>query len=112
MTMKTVNSTREPRVASYNRIVPARQPWSGLVRKGQHIRIVDLEGQQAVDTLFYSAADYSERYCAQSTLAAQGSAYIGAGTLIYSNRGRVMATVSADTVAGTPPLIAAWRAGA
>src|SRR5215813_5750646 len=66
MTMKTLTSTREPEAASYDRIVPARHPWSGLVRKGQHIRIVDLEGQQAVDTLFYSAADYSERYCLQS----------------------------------------------
>ena len=37
-------------------IVPARKAVVGhLVRKGQTIRIVDLEGQQAVDTLFYRA---------------------------------------------------------
>jgi uncharacterized protein len=97
MTAKLVASKRNPASAYYDRTVPARQPWSGLVRKGQCIRIVDLQGQQAVDTLFYSAADTSERYCGQTTLATQGSAYIGAGTHLYSNRGRVMATVVADT---------------
>jgi len=98
MTATTIRSMRDFTSASYDRIVPARQPWSGLIRKGQCIRIVDLEGQQAVDTLFYSAADSAERYCAQTTLATQGTAYIGAGTRLYSNRGRVMAAVIADTV--------------
>jgi len=84
--------------AVYDHIIPARTPWSGIVRKGQHLRIVDLEGQQAVDTLFYCAEDFGERYCAQATLAAQACAYIGPGTPILSNRGRVMLTVLADTV--------------
>jgi len=91
-------TTREPREAVYDHVIPARLPWSRIVRKGQVLRIVDLEGQQAVDTLFYAAADFSERYCAQSTLAAQGSAYVGVGTRILSNRGRLMATMLADSV--------------
>jgi urea carboxylase-associated protein 1 len=90
-------SPREP-IAAYDHIIPARTPWSGIVRKGQFLRIIDLEGQQAVDTLFYSAEDSCERYCAQTTLAAQGSAYIGPGTPILSNRGRLMLTMVADTV--------------
>lgn len=98
MITRTADSVRDPKSAAYDVIVPARHPWSGTARKGQYIRIVDLEGQQAVDTLFYSTASFAERYCAQATLAAQGSAYIGAGTPIYSNRGRIMATVIADTV--------------
>jgi urea carboxylase-associated protein 1 len=88
----------DPDAAVYDKIVGARTPWSGLIRKGQILRIVDLEGQQAVDTLFYAASDFSERYCAQATLAAQGSAYVGVTTAILSNRGRTMATVIADTV--------------
>lgn len=83
--------------AVLDQIVPARRPWSGIVRAGQSIRIVDLEGQQAVDTLFYNAFEYSERYDAQMTLAEQGSAYITTATRILSNAGRVMATVTADT---------------
>ena len=98
MTARTVTSARLATKAVYDQIIPACTPWSGIVRKGQHLRIVDLEGQQAVDTLFYCANRFEERYCAQATLAAQGSAYIGAGTPIVSNCGRVMLTVLADTV--------------
>jgi hypothetical protein len=92
-----VRSTLDPDSAIYDQVVPARTPWSGIVRKGQSVRIVDLEGQQAVDTLFYAAHDFAERYSAQDTLARQGSAYIGPGTKIISNEGRVMLTVTADT---------------
>jgi urea carboxylase-associated protein 1 len=78
-------------------LIPARAPWSGLVRKGQIIRIEDSHGQQAVDTLFYNAHDTTERYDAQATLAAQASAYIGDGARLLSNRGNLMAVVTADT---------------
>jgi uncharacterized protein len=98
MTAIIERSGRSPKDAVYDHIVPARRGWSHLLKKGQAIRIIDSQGQQAVDTLFYSNADHAERYCAQSTLAAQGSAYVGVGTAILSNRGRVMASVIADTV--------------
>ena len=94
----TKSSPRNPKEAVYDHVVPAREPWSGLVKKGQALRIVDLEGQQAVDTLFYAAQDFSERYCAQSTLSSQGGAYVTSGTPLISNRGRAMLTVTADTV--------------
>ena len=78
-------------------IVPATRPWSGLLRAGQRLRIEDTCGCQAVDTLFYAAADLSERYSSQETLLEQGSAYITTGTRIMSNRGNVMLTVVADS---------------
>jgi len=81
-----------------DQVVPALTPWSALVKKGQVIRIIDSQGQQAVDTLFYNAHDYCERYSAQDTLAAQRSAYIGAGTKIISSEGQVMLTMVGDTV--------------
>ena len=59
--------------------IAARKPWSHVLRKGQRLRIVDSHGQQAVDTLFYNAHDYSERYSAQDTLREQGSAYVVGG---------------------------------
>jgi urea carboxylase-associated protein 1 len=98
MTAQLVNSPRDVASAAFDQIIPARNPWSGIIRKGQYFRIVDLEGQQAVDTLFYAADDFAERYDAQATLAGQGSAYIGVSTGILSNRGRIMATMLADTV--------------
>jgi len=60
--------------ARFDHIIPAQAPWSGIVQKGETIRIVDLEGQQAVDTRFYRADDHAERYSAQDTLRTQGSA--------------------------------------
>ncbi len=88
---------RDTATAIFTHRIPAEAPWSGIVRKGQVIRIVDAEGQQAVDTIFYRADDYAERYSAQDTLRQQGSAYIGVGTKVISNEGNVMLTVIADT---------------
>jgi urea carboxylase-associated protein 1 len=77
--------------------IPAQKPWSGIVKKGQTIRIEDTFGQQAIDTIFYCANDYTERYSSQDTMRAQGSAYITTGSNIMSSEGRVMLTVMADT---------------
>lgn len=77
--------------------VPAQAPWSGLVRRGQTLRITDTEGCQAVDTLFYRADDLGERYSSQDTVRMQGAAYVTVGTPLVSSDGRVMARVTADT---------------
>jgi urea carboxylase-associated protein 1 len=77
--------------------IPAELSWSRVLRKGQSLRIIDSEGQQAVDALLYRAEDPSERYSSQDTLRVQGSAYIDLGTRLISNRGRVMARITADT---------------
>jgi hypothetical protein len=81
----------------YAHDIPAERPWSRVIRKGQTLRIVDSEGQQAVDALLYNADDAAERYSAQDTLLVQGSAYIVLGTQLISNMGRVMARITADT---------------
>ena len=84
-------------MSTQEHFIPAEKPWSGIVRKGETIRIIDSEGQQAVDTLFYKADDFSERYSGQDTLRVQGSAYVGIGTRIISNEGNVMLVVTADS---------------
>ena len=78
-------------------VIPAEAPWSGLVRKGQTIRIEDSFGQQAIDTLFYRADDFAERYSSQDTMRAQAAAYIGIRTRILSNEGNTMLTMTADS---------------
>ncbi|WP_116808660.1 urea amidolyase associated protein UAAP2 [Steroidobacter cummioxidans] len=83
--------------AIHREIVPAGEPWMGSLKKGQHFRIVDLEGNQAVDTLFYSGASLDERYSAQDTIRAQGNIYLTAGTKLLSNEGNAMLTIVADT---------------
>lgn len=77
--------------------IAAEAPFSTIVRKGQIVRIEDTYGQQAVDTLFYNAHDFSERYSSQDTMREQGAAYISTGTKVMSSEGRVMLTVTADS---------------
>jgi len=83
--------------AARREIIAAGEPWMGSLKKGQHFRIVDLEGNQAVDTLFYSSASLDERYSAQDTIRAQGNIYLTAGTKLLSNEGNTMLTIVADT---------------
>jgi urea carboxylase-associated protein 1 len=78
-------------------IVSPRRPWGHVVRQGEILRLVDLEGQQAVDFLCFDAADPSDRYSATNTIKVQGNIYIGDGTVLYSDRGAALFTVVADT---------------
>jgi uncharacterized protein len=79
-------------------VVPARAPWSGVVPVGGTIEFVDLCGNQAVDCLFYVAADTAERYSAPDTVAAQGSIFLTTGSVLCSNVGRPLLTVIGDDV--------------
>ncbi|MDP3660415.1 urea amidolyase associated protein UAAP2 [Phenylobacterium sp.] len=82
-----------------DQVVAARAPWDHVVRKGQTLRIVDLEGNQAVDFLMYALADDAERYSAQDTIAAQGNIFLREGSVLLSNEGQAMAVVTATSVA-------------
>jgi urea carboxylase-associated protein 1 len=78
-------------------IIAAGEPWIGTVERGQVLRIVDLEGNQAVDTLFYNAHDTEERYSAADTIRAQGNIYLTTGSPLRSNLGASMLTIIEDT---------------
>jgi urea carboxylase-associated protein 1 len=90
-------SLLKPEDAVYDFTIPAGEPWIHTIKKGQTFRIVDLEGNQAVDTLFYNAADVDERYSAVDTIRAQGSIYLTTGSKLLSTEGRVMLVITADT---------------
>ena len=68
------------------------------MRKGETLRILDLEGNQAADTLFYNADDPAERYSACDTIREQGNIYLSTGTVLRSDLCRPMLTITADTV--------------
>jgi len=96
-TFVPVESPLNPAEAFYDHILPAGEAWMHRIQKGQTLRIIDLEGNQAVDTLFYNALDAAERYSAQDTIREQGLLYLGAGTRILSTRGNPLLTITADT---------------
>jgi len=85
-------------VKVHEEIVPAKKPWSGLVREGETLVITDLEGQQAVDFLCYDANNPSDRYSATNTAKVQGNIYIGQDTILYSDSGKALMTVVEDTI--------------
>lgn len=91
-------STLAAEQAAFRAVVPAGDYWLHEVRKGQTLRIVDVEGNQAADTLFYNARDPHERYSATDTIRAQGNVYLGVGSQLLSQDGNVMLTITADTV--------------
>jgi urea carboxylase-associated protein 1 len=95
--IRIVESPLNPADAVYSQEIPAGEPWVHEIRRGQIFRIVDLRGNQAVDTLFYNACDYADRYSAQDTIREQGNIYLTTGTRLISTHGTVLLTITADT---------------
>lgn len=79
-------------------IVAARRPWARVLRKGETLRLVDVDGQQAVDFLCFDADDPSDRYSATNTIKVRGNVYIGPGSVLYSDRGHPLLVVTTDTI--------------
>jgi urea carboxylase-associated protein 1 len=83
---------------TYDFVVPARQPWSRVIKQGEVLRLIDLEGQQAVDFLCYDAKDPGDRYSSMNTIKVQKNCYVGKGTVLYSDAGMPLFTVIEDTI--------------
>ena len=96
-TLIYIESPLNPADATFRHLIPAGDFWMHEIKRGQTLRIVDLEGNQAADTLFYNAADFRERYSAQDTIRAQGALYLTTGTALLSNGGNILAVLTADT---------------
>ena len=92
-----IESKLHPSEATHDEIVPAGDHWLHPIRKGQTLRIEDLEGNQAADTLFYNAHDPLERYSASDTIRHQAALYLTTGTKLMSTRGHALLTIVADT---------------
>ena len=95
--MTLIASDKHPEAAVYRATIAAGEPFLCEVKAGQTLRLLDLEGNQAVDTLFYSARNPRERYDVQRTLRKQNRVYLTTGSVLYSNLGNPLLTISADT---------------
>ena len=92
-----VESKLDPQSAIFDQVLEAGLGFTHTLEPGQIFRIVDLEGNQAVDTLFYNAKDPSDRYSAADTIREQGNVYLSTGTRILSSEGNTLLTIVADT---------------
>jgi uncharacterized protein len=90
-------SARKPEDATSRETVNAGDYWLHELKQGEVLRIVDLEGNQAVDTLFFNAADPHDRYSAVDTLRAQGNVYLTVGSKLLAQSGKTLVEIVADT---------------
>lgn len=97
MTSTLFESQLRPEQSYHREVIASGCGYSRRIRRGEMLRIVDLEGNQAVDTLFYNADDPSERYSAADTIVAQQNLYLTTGTSLISSEGRALLTIVADT---------------
>jgi uncharacterized protein len=74
------------------------QMWSRVLRRGQTLKLIDVEGGAALAALFYNAEDTSERYNMPDTLKAQQIARLTSGFVLYSDMGRVLCSVTEDSI--------------
>ncbi|MFT9459269.1 MAG: urea amidolyase associated protein UAAP2 [Acetobacter orientalis] len=95
--MKLTPSNLSQETALFRHVIPAGEPFLFEIKAGQTLRLLDLEGNQAIDTLFYNAQAPRERYDPQRTIRRQNSVYLTCGTVLYSNMGNPMLTIVADT---------------
>ncbi len=95
--MTLIASDKHPEAAVYRATIGAGEPFLCEVKADQTLRLLDLEGNQAVDTLFYSARNPRERYDVQRTLRKQNRVYLTTGSVLYSNLGQPMLSIVADT---------------
>lgn len=84
-------------------VVEPRAPWSATLSAGQTLRLVDLEGQQAIDFLCFGAERYEgqvERYHMPNTIKIPKNILLGEGSILYSQFARPMMTLIADSCGG------------
>lgn len=90
-------SDKDATQASQSIVVDAGDYYIGLLKNGETLRILDLKGNQAADTLFYNAANPTERYSAMDTIREQGNVFLTTGSKLRSNENNIMLEIVADT---------------
>jgi len=84
--------------------VPGGGHWSGVLRRGTSLRLVDVEGGANVASRFFNAHEKLERYNLRDTLKAQHTAHLTRGHVCYSDMGRVLCSITADSLGWHDPL--------
>ena len=83
--------------ARHRTVINSGDYFFQTMKEGETLRIVDLEGNQAADVLFFNAEDPSERYSMSDTLREQAAIYLTAGTMLKTNLNRDLLEIVADT---------------
>ncbi len=90
-------SALQKSTASFSQQIGAGDYFIKIINKGQTMRILDLEGNQAADTLFYNADNPAERYSAMDTIREQSNLYLTTGSILKTNENNDLLEIVADT---------------
>lgn len=90
-------SKRSANNADWQTVISAGDYWIDTIPKGSTFRITDLKGNQAVDTLFFSAKNPHERYSAFDTIREQRNLYLTTGSVLLSDECNPLLSIVADT---------------
>lgn len=82
--------------AIYDEVVPAGCGWMHELLPGQSLRILDMEGNQAVDTTFYDMTNPEDHYGAVTTVVMQGNIYLTTGSILRTESGKPLLEITAD----------------
>lgn len=92
-----VESNRNEKDAVYESLIPAGDGWMHPLKKGQVLRIVDLEGNQGLDFLCYDLHNPEDHYSATQTIVRQKKLYINTGSVMVTESGKELLEIVADT---------------
>lgn len=87
----------DPSLLLWEEFVPGGGHWSGVMKRGTTLRLTDTKGGANVSALFFNQEEKLERYNMADTLKAQHTAYLTRGFVCYSDMGRVLCSITADT---------------
>ena len=86
-----------PGAVIQHEIIPGGWYWSAVVLRGQTLRVVNTSGSSSVSLLLWNAHEPSERFSAADTVKVQWTVNVGAGLLLLSDMGRVLASITGDS---------------
>ena len=95
---------KERRKSLFEEIIQPGATWSHVLKRGTALRMTDTAGGANAGAIFYNWENPVERYNMPDTLKAQHIAHLTRGHVLYSDMGRVLFSITADTVGWHDPL--------
>lgn len=96
-TMQKQTRNTPPGPVLWEETIPGGCHWSGVIRRGVTLRLIDRDGAANAAMLIFNHEDKCERYNMPDTLKAQHTAFLTKGYVCYSDMGRVLCSVTEDT---------------
>jgi urea carboxylase-associated protein 1 len=95
--LKEMQSALNTKDAFYDEVIDAGEGWMHELLLGQTLRILDLHGNQAVDTTFFNLSNPADHYSAVATIVGQANIYLTTGSILRAESFKPLLEITADT---------------